>query len=113
MNFDTAPIAEIEEWLAPRLGWTKHTDKPGWYYDGNGMSTHIGVLIGPSLGSAIDCLPPGCRWACNWWDWIVYPPCPLDGNPIEFPRSKDPAKARDEVLRIAAKAWAKMEERNG
>lgn len=112
MNPDTAPIAEVEAWLAPRLGWHALPDKPGWYSDGKGLSLIAGVLIGPSMDAAIACLPPGCRWACNLCDWIVYPPGPLDGRHIEHPRSGDPFAARDELLRLAAKAWMKMEENN-
>jgi hypothetical protein len=107
VNPDTAPIAEVEEWLAPRLGWTKHPDKSGWYHDGNGMSTHIGVLIGPSMDAAIACLPPGCYWLGHYSVWL----CVGENWVVDNDRSRDPAKARDELLRLAAKARAKMEEK--
>lgn len=87
MNPDTAPIAEVESYLLER-----------------GMD-----ILGRSIDAAIACLPPGCRWACNLCDWIVYPPGPLDGRHIEHPRSGDPFADRDELLRLAAKAWQKEE----
>lgn len=50
MNPDTAPIAEVEAWLAPRLGWINHCGK--WSApDGNGEYSR--PIIGPSMDAAI------------------------------------------------------------
>lgn len=108
MNPVTAPIAEIEDWLAPRLGWIRCPDRLGWYSTGKGLSTHIGVLIGPSMEAAIACLPEGCHWQAYYVNWLCVKP---DHWVVEHPRSNDPAKARDELLRLAAKAWQAEESR--
>jgi len=105
MNPDTAPIAEIEEWLAPRLGWTKHPSRQVWYHYEKGHSAH-GVLIGPSMDAAIGCLPEGCHWQAYYVNWLCVKP---DHWVVEHPRSNDPAKARDELLRLAVKAWMAKE----
>lgn len=108
MNPDTAPIAEVEAWLAPRLGWHALPDKPGWYSDGKGLSLIAGVLIGPSMDAAVACLPKGRNWSCCDRYWYAYGDC----APVYTRRSNDPAKARDELLRLACKAWKMMEKTN-
>ena len=110
MNPVTAPIAEIEDWLAPRLGWIRCPDRLGWYSTGKGLSTHIGVLIGPSMEAAIACLPPGWKWKCTAHDWSAWGPNWNTGT-IEHPRSVHVELARDELLRLAAKAWQAEEYR--
>ena len=110
MNPDTAPIAEVEAWLAPRLGWHALPDKPGWYSDGKGLSLIAGVLIGPSMDAAIACLPPGWYWECEAGAWNAWPEQgPVVGMMVSSERSREPILARDELLRLAAKAWMKME----
>lgn len=95
MNPDTAPIAEVEAWL---IG--KTIPYPAC----------LKATIGPSMDAAIACLPPGCYWECNQDAW--YARQIRNGQILRTftDRSGDPAKARDELLRLAAKAWAKMEE---
>jgi len=71
MNPDTAPIEEVEAWLAPRLGWHALPDKPGWYSDGKGLSLIAGVLIGPSIDAAVACLPKGRNYSASAWSgWL-------------------------------------------
>jgi len=112
VNPDTAPIAEVEAWLAPGLGWTKHPDKPGWYHDGKGMSTHLGVLIGTSMDAAIGCMPPGSTWVCSSTLWTATITCHGEDQYVHVSRTNDPFSARDELLRLAAKVRMKMEDSN-
>lgn len=104
MNPDTAPIAEIEAWLAPRLGWTNYGGK--WNApDGGGEYSR--PIIGPSMDAAIGCLPDGWDWGAalgRWW---------CHGGPkrnVDVFRSGDPDKTHDELLRLACKAWMVQEE---
>ena len=89
MNPDTAPIAEVEAWL---IG--KTIPYPAC----------IKATIGPSIDAAIACLPPGWEWSCNLTTWNARRwKCGLLFRTFAY-RSNDPTKARDELLRLAAKA---------
>ena len=104
MNCDTAPIAEVEDWLAPRLGWTKYGDK--WSCDGGGEYNR--PMIGHTMEDAIACLPPGWDWSCtahNWYAVNLHNP----QQHVELVRINSP---RDELVRLAAKAWMAQEENN-
>ena len=70
----------------------------------------IGVLIGPSMEAAIACLPPGWKWKCTAHDWSAWGRNWNTGT-IEHPRSVHVELARDELLRLAAKAWQAEEYR--
>lgn len=95
MNPDTAPIAEVEAWL---IG--KTIPYPAC----------LKATIGPSMDAAIACLPDGATWTCSPCFWSARLAGDFTGFAIHHKRSMDPAKARDELLRLAAKAWMKMEE---
>lgn len=98
MNPDTAPIAEIEAWLIERVS------RVNWWVMNHGM------YIRNTMDAAIACLPPGWEWSCNLTTWNARRwKCGLLFRTFAY-RSNDPAKARDELLRLAAKAWQKMEE---
>lgn len=100
MNFDTAPIAEVEEWIAPRLGWTRRADGK-WTIGGDGDFDH--PIIGHAMEDAIACLPPGWKWKCDAHSWSAWGRNWNTGT-IEHPRSGHVVLARDELLRLAAKA---------
>lgn len=90
MNPDTAPIAEVEAWL---IG--KTIPYPAC----------LKATIGPSMDAAIACLPEGWDWTCGPHAW--YAMRIADSQEVEVERVNSP---RDELLRLAAKAWMKMEE---
>lgn len=88
MNPDTAPIAEVEAYLLER-----------------GMD-----ILGRSIDAAIACLPPGWYWECEAGAWNAWPEQgPVVGMMVSSERSREPILARDELLRLAAKAWKKVE----
>lgn len=91
MNPDTAPIAKVEAWL---IG--KTIPYPAC----------LKATIGPSMDAAIACLPEGCTWQASETLWIAQVGIK---QWVTVNRSNDPATARDELLRLAAKAWMKQE----
>ena len=93
MNPDTAPIEEVEAWL---IG--KTIPYPAC----------LKATIGPSMDAAIACLPPGWDWSCtahNWYAVNLHNP----QQHVELVRINSP---RDELVRLAAKAWMAQEENN-
>lgn len=107
MNPDTAPIAEIEDWLAPRLGWTRRADGK-WTIGGDGEFDH--PIIGHAMEDAIACLPPGSTWVCSSTLWTATITGLGEDQYVHVSRTQDPLAARDELIRLAAKAWQKVEE---
>lgn len=94
MNPDTDPIAEVEAWLIGRR----------YPYP-----ACLDERIGPTIDEALACLPDGATWTCSPCFWITRLAGDFTGNAIHHPRSMDNSKARDELLRLAAKALMKEE----
>lgn len=99
MNPDTAPIQEIEAFLLSRVP----ESGPATYHfhpvDNGPITRHIR----DTMDAAIACLPPGWKWKCTAHNWSAWGPNWNTGT-IEHPRSGHVVLARDELLRLAAKA---------